>query len=168
MTPNPHEGRGAFAPPLPPWSAVARLKGRRNGQRCAALLKVMDESDSQQEAARSDTGFSWLRPLGPDPDLSDVSARAAVVGRMAGRVAALASDLQLLAMLLQEAAVPNHGLPDSKITSQRAVTTEAPPARERERGGADDPFARAEAAVGALRAALRPGGSGTAAGEEGA
>ena len=166
---------------------------------------------------------SWLRPLGADPDLADVAVRAAVVGRMAGRVASLASDLQLLAMLLQDAAGagsqvarPVSGTRSSSEDSHAGT----PPGASREWGATDagppesggggeratgaggkpprripgdplplplprrenplpnpspvatgegravaaaspenDPFARAEAAVGALREALRPSGA---------
>jgi hypothetical protein len=130
---------------------------------------------------------SWLRPLGPDPDLADVAARAAVVGRMAGRVAALASDLQLLALLLQDAAgsgshvtlplpgeaptcypIPQMGdtpagpgdaLPLPGTPPSSADAPPASPQLRRDRAERpDDPFARAEAAVGALREALMPGG----------
>ena len=130
---------------------------------------------------------SWLRPLGPDPDLADVTVRAAVVGRMAGRVAALASDLQMLALLLQDVAgvgsqialslpgdapkpypmpgsggtssAPDdaHSLPGVPLSSTHAPPT--PPQLRGEGGeGPDDPFTRAEAAVSALREALKPGG----------
>ena len=142
---------------------------------------------TDREAAPSATP-SWLRPLGPDPDLSDVAWRAAVVGRMAGRVSALASDLQLLAMLLQDAAqggwsASSLETPATREASQTTpsaggrkestfapIAAESPLARTHrqgraqragERAGAvdvDDPFARAEAAVGALRAAFRPAG----------
>ena len=127
-----------------------------------------------------------------------------VVGRMAGRVAALATDLQLLAMLVQDVA-RLHGvaplaeregeLPEAPhlhgsatLAGRESELAEAPhlhggatlAGRESElaeaphpNGGAPrvgrgsesveasnaapDPFARAEAAIGALRAALSPG-----------
>ena len=137
-----------------------------------------------REAAPSATP-SWLRPLGPDPDLADVASRAAVVGRMAGRVAALASDLQLLAMLLQDAAGGGWTASSAEASASRDALDAATERVEGRRAGSqaeqtppipqesafvprgapgtgeahsDDPFARAEAAVGALRAALRPGG----------
>jgi hypothetical protein len=71
---------------------------------------------------------------------------------MAGRIAALASDLQLLALLLQDAALVRQ-----TASGAPAVPAEASAvAGSRITDGADDPFGRAEAAVRALRAALRP------------
>lgn len=97
--------------------------------------------------------------------------RAAIVARLAGRVAELASDLQVLAMLLQFPPEDEASLAErSEVDRGTSVIDEAmrqqsptqldevvgtdPPAIPVTAG--DDPLVRAARAIEALRGALRP------------
>ena len=105
------------------------------------------------------------------PGDQSVQMRAAMVARLAGRVAELASDLQVLAMLLQ---VPPDS--DSSLAERPEVDVGASAVDDAIRQAfptladgrlgvdkssspvpeADDPFVRASLAIEALRGALRP------------
>lgn len=105
------------------------------------------------------------------PGDQSVQMRAAMVARLAGRVAELASDLQVLAMLLQVSPESDASLAErSDLDSGRSAVDETMrqtfPMQSDEKLGvdesatpvpeADDPFVRASLAIEALRGALRP------------
>ena len=105
------------------------------------------------------------------PGDQSVQIRAAMVARLAGRVADLASDLQVLAMLLQvppedDASLAERTEDDPGTSTFDVAALQGPPAQPGEIRGpvqradlvpeVDDPFVRAARAIETLRGALRP------------
>ncbi|MSQ42697.1 MAG: hypothetical protein EXR45_00600 [Chloroflexi bacterium] len=106
------------------------------------------------------------------PGDPSVQMRAAMVARLAGRIAELASDLQVLAMLLQvppdsDASLAERSEIDPGTSAVDEPVGQPAPTQADEGSGADepvnpvpeaaDPFVRAALAIEALRGALRPG-----------
>lgn len=135
--------------------------------RCASgcSYRSPDQGKVGRAGAR-DITFGFLMPGDPS-----VQMRAAMVARLAGRVAELASDLQVLAMLLQvppedDASLAERSEVDPGTSTVDVVALKEPPAQPHEILGPDqradpvpeidDPFVRAARAIEALRGALRP------------